>query len=638
MSAHVCEMFQSLYAQIPDEDGDINQRDNKNLLYLSYCPQNGDEHQKCNTDLDRISAGFGYLVPQLYNNVESEEDHGDQKGNYIYYGMMWICYKLQQINEKDGSSINLKEFFNNYVVNGEWYGEIKEYVEPHMSLLNNDNIIEHMSNIYQIFKQMCKIFSNNDEQIDNINFMSYYESVKSCGENILKKNSNDANRDISDSCPALYDVLNHIYNDFKNDCIAIMNSPINALPDIPNIEEIKKTLESNSENLDSQDSTDRNHESQDWGSENCERTIPENELEPPQNNNTIEEIFKPDLSTFEIKLANFETELPHFEIELAKFEPELPNVLDGIEVPDIEIGHQIFLDGVEVPDIESEFPHLEIEYPDVQEELFYIDTEFSKLEDDLPFFEVKYLDLENDSPNIVDELYVPEAELSNSAMIPQIIDFNFPDLNNEQTDFDNEQADSDNQSQPHQINTLIFDNPFENPENFSDNIMCKLHGPKSVYCNRIICNRIKIGVIALSIPIVLVFIYKYFPWKRTKKPKKTKKMKRVVNLLDRKKTKKIDINSIDDKKTIQTIINSNDKKKTPKRIINSNDKEKTRKRIINSNDKEKTRKRIINSNDKEKTTLLFNIYKQMQLSPMPFIHLFMLLIFFIFKRKKNSIE
>lgn len=88
-------------------------------------------------------------------------------------------------------------------------------------------------------------------------------------------------------------------------------------------------------------------------------------------------------------------------------------------------------------------------------------------------------------------------------------------------------------------------------------------------------------------------------------------MKRVVNLLDRKKTKKIDINSIDGKKTIQITINSNDKKKETKKIISS---------------------------DNGKTTLLFNIYKQMQLSPMPFIHLFMLLIFFIFKRKKDSIE
>ncbi|SCL91292.1 hypothetical protein PCHCB_000540000 [Plasmodium chabaudi chabaudi] len=223
-------------------------------------------------------------------------------------------------------------------------------------------------------------------------------------------------------------------------------------------------------------------------------------------------------------------------------------------------------------------------------------------------------------------------------MEPKIKDSEIPVLDFELADVNIEQNDSDNQSNSHQTNTLEFDDPFKNPENFSDSIMCKLYGPKSVYCNRIICNRVKIGVIALSIPIVLVFIYKYFPWKRTKKPKKTKKMKRVVNLLDRKKTKKIDINSIDDKKTMQITINSDDKKKTPKRIINSNDKEKTRKRIINSNDKGKTRKRIINYNDKEKTTLLFNIYKQMRLSPMPFIHLFMLLIFFSFKRKKNSIE
>ncbi|SCL92741.1 CIR protein, partial [Plasmodium chabaudi adami] len=495
-------MFQSLYGQLPDDDDDFNQTDNKNLLYVTYCPKNGDEYQKCNTDYERISAGFGYLLGQLFDNVDSEEDHGDQKGNYVYYGLLWISYKLQQSNKKNNKSIGLYEFFNNHIANGEWYDVIEEYVRPKMSLLNKDVNIDHMIKIYYILKDMCKIFSNDADNVDDFDFMSYYESVKSCGKNIFKKNNNssDTDNDTSDSsCIALYDMLEHVYNDFKKDYIDKMNLPNDVLPDLPKIDEIKVTLES-----DLQENTNGTPESQDDGPqnpdyvENGEQIIPENELDQPQNNNTIEENFKPDLSTFEIKLANFETELPHFEIELAKFEPELPNVLDGIEVPDIEIGPQIFLDGLEVSDIE-------VEYPDTQDYFFDIDT-------DLSFFEDKYSDLENDPKsivdalfvsendpqNIIDELYVSENELSYPIVKPQIIEFDFPDLNIEQTDLDIERNDSDNQSHPHQINTLIFDNPFENPENFSDNIMCKLHGPKSVYCNRIICNRIKIGVIALS--------------------------------------------------------------------------------------------------------------------------------------------
>ncbi|VTZ67607.1 CIR protein [Plasmodium chabaudi chabaudi] len=625
MSAHVCEIFGNLYMQLPDGDDEVNLGNGASLLYESYCPTNNGQHGTCNTDYDKIGAGFGYLLTQLFNNVESEEEHENQKGNYVHYGLMWISYKLQQLNEKNSQSIGLNDFFSNYIINGEWYDDIEEYVEPKMFLLNNDINIEHMSDIYKIFKQMCKIFSNDADDIDDLDFTGYYESVKSCGENILKKNSNYGGNDTRDShCRALYDMLEHVYNDFKKDYVEVMGPQTNELPEIPKIEEIKEIIESKLDESDSQDDVP-----------NSEHINSTNDLEPQQNEETTEDPTNNILLDgfavpyYEITTPDYEITVPDYEFTITNYKPH--DFLDGVEVPDIEIDAEIVFDGIELPDTEAE-------YPDAQDDFFYIDA-------DLSFFEDKYAYLENDPqnivdalfvsensiPNIVDELYVPEDDLSYPMVKPKIIDFEWPDLNIEQND-------SDNQPQPHQINTLKFDDPFKHPENFSDSIMCKLHGPKSVYCNRIICNRIKIGVIALSIPIVLVFIYKYFPWKRTKKPKKTKKMKKVINLLDRKKTKKIDIHSIDDKKTIQTIINSNDKKKTPKRIINSNDKEKTRKRIINSNDKGKTRKRIINYNDKEKTTLLFNIYKQMRLSPMPFIHLFMLLILFIFKRKKNSIE
>ncbi|SCL84910.1 CIR protein, partial [Plasmodium chabaudi adami] len=467
MSAHVCEIFDNLYTQFPDDDDEVHRTNGKSLLYETFCPKNGDEHQKCSTDLDRISAGFGYLVLQLFDNVDFEEDHEDQKGNYVYYGLLWASDKLQQSNKKNNTSIGLYDFFNDYIINGEWYGEIKEHVEPKMNLLNKEIDIDMMKDIYSIFKDMCKIFSNNDDDIDNINFMSYYDSVKSCGENILKKNSNHVNRDTSgSSCLSLYYVLKNIYNDFKNDCIAIMNPPTTALPDIPSIEEIKKTLESNSEKLDSQDCGSENSDCV----EKCELTIPENELEQPQNDKTVEKLLdieikeeicfenlKPELPKIDPELEKFEIEFASFETKLPKFETELPDVLGELEVIDIETDEKVLLD-------ELEFSNIEVEYPDAQDYFFDIDT-------DLSFFEDKYSDLENDPqnivdalfvsensiPNIVDELYVPEDDLSYPMVKPKIIDFEWPDLNIEEND-------SDNQSQPHQTNTLEFDDPFKNPE------------------------------------------------------------------------------------------------------------------------------------------------------------------------------
>ncbi|SCL91133.1 CIR protein [Plasmodium chabaudi adami] len=594
MSAHVCKIFDNLYKQLPDDDDKEKKINSGSLLYESFCPKVGEEYQKCDSDLDTINAGFIYLLLQLFDNVESEGEHEDQKDNYVYYGLMWASYKLQQSNRNNDRSIGLNDFFTDYVTNSEWYEGIKEHVESKMPLINSDNNIEHMSNIYQIFKQMCEIFSNNDDEIDKIDFMSYYESVKICGENILKKNSNNADTDTSGtSCPALYDVLKYVYNGFKKDCIKKINPPNNALPEIPEIEEIKETLKSDSEKLDSPDRMDEKIETQDDEPTNCEQINFTNDIEQQKNEETTDDgtniIFLDGYTVPEYEITNYKPQDFFDGVEASDREIDGQIVLDGVEVSDIDIGAEFVLDEVELPDIE-------VGYLDAQEEFFYIDPDFSTFED----------------------------HLSHSVMEPKNMYFFHPDLDIEQSVLDNEQTDFDNQPQPHQINTLKFDDPFKHPENFSDNIMCKVHGPKSVYCNRIICNKIKIGVIALSIPIVLVFVYKYFPWKRTKKLKKTKKMKRVVNLLDRKKTKKIDINLIDDNKTMQITINSNDKKKATKRIINSNDKKKNTKKNICS--------------DHGKTTLLFNIYKQMQLNPMPFIHLFMLLIFFIFKRKKDSIE
>ncbi|SCL91326.1 Plasmodium variant antigen protein Cir/Yir/Bir, putative, partial [Plasmodium chabaudi chabaudi] len=431
MSAHVCRIFDNLYKQLPDEDGEEKQIAADKLLYEAFCPTNENSYGKCISDCDRIGAGFGYLLVQLFENVESENEHEDQEDKYVYYGLMWASYKLQQLNKNKDKPIGLNEFFNNNIVKGHWYEIIKEHIEPKKSLLNNDINIEYMSDIYYIFKETCKIFSNDSSDLDHLeDFSSYYQSIISCGEK-LKKRSNNTDTDTNDnSCNTLYDMLNHVYNDFRKDYFKDKPKS-NNIPDLPNFEEIKVTLES-----DLQENTNETPESQDG------------EVDNQQNKETVDNVWD-----IEIKE----------EICFENLKPELPIFLDGLEVPDIDIGSQIFLDGIEVPDIESEFSHLEVEYPDVQEELFYIDTEFSKLEDDLPFFEVKYSDLENDPPNIVDELYVPENELSYLVMEPKIKDSEIPVLDFELADLNIEQNDSDNQSNSHQTNTLEFDDPFKNP-------------------------------------------------------------------------------------------------------------------------------------------------------------------------------
>ncbi|CAD2105700.1 PIR protein CIR protein [Plasmodium vinckei petteri] len=118
-----------------------------------------------------------------------------------------------------------------------------------------------------------------------------------------------------------------------------------------------------------------------------------------------------------------------------------------------------------------------------------------------------------------------------------------------------------------------------------------------VCCTSEQCSLTGISVTLILIPIILSIAYKYLSFGSSKKSEK-KNMKRVVNFHDGNRKTKI---------------------------------------IISSNDRSKHLKPVINSVGGKKDPLL-NIYKLMQADPIPFINLFFLLIFFVYKRKRDTIE
>ncbi|VEV58075.1 PIR protein CIR protein [Plasmodium vinckei vinckei] len=132
-----------------------------------------------------------------------------------------------------------------------------------------------------------------------------------------------------------------------------------------------------------------------------------------------------------------------------------------------------------------------------------------------------------------------------------------------------------------------------------------------VCCTSEQCSLTGIPVILVLMPIILLIVYKYLSsgWRNELKGKKN--MKKVINLFGVNKTAKTVINSTDRKKQMQIIIKSSSRKKLTKKSINS---------VYWG-----------------KPPLL-NIYKIMQADPVPFINLFFLLIFFVYKRKRDTIE
>ncbi|CAD2092321.1 CIR protein PIR protein [Plasmodium vinckei brucechwatti] len=111
-------------------------------------------------------------------------------------------------------------------------------------------------------------------------------------------------------------------------------------------------------------------------------------------------------------------------------------------------------------------------------------------------------------------------------------------------------------------------------------------------------NRPEIAITVLLISIILLIMYKYLSYGWRKELKRKKSMKKVIN-------------SIEGRIPVQIIISASYKKKQTKKYINST--------------------------YGEKFSPL-NIYKLMQADPVPFINLFFLLIFFVYKRKYDSLE
>ncbi|SCL95641.1 CIR protein [Plasmodium chabaudi adami] len=184
----------------------------------------------------------------------------------------------------------------------------------------------------------------------------------------------------------------------------------------------------------------------------------------------------------------------------------------------------------------------------------------------------------------------------------------------------------------------------------------------------------KVSIMAftvVSIPIALAIMYKYlyYGWGKTSKKKKMVKkiinshngkrtVKKIINPIDGKRNLKTVINPIDGKKATDTIISLINVKRTLKTVMNSIDEENTANTITSPNYEKKNVKTIIDSDNGEKTTIVINSYDEQNITiqnvkssspkttslnaykhifanPVPFVNLFFLLIFFVYKKKYN---
>ncbi|ETB56475.1 hypothetical protein YYC_05548 [Plasmodium yoelii 17X] len=249
----LCGIFNILINYLADELGKSTKYEfDKNEDLKKYCP-NGDSENKCETDLDKIKAGFLFLFEQIIvNNIDNLSK--EEAKVFIIYIMIWFNYML---NLKNVNNININDFYtkyteentnyikcksddidcNNILKDQLGYNNFTEIINERKDLLNIK--FEDPSKVYDSFKLLCNMYyevnggdSNPENQLKTAN--QFFEKYKEL----------NGYSDITEDSP-YYQVLSTLsndYNNIKNECSDCQSSNFPTIPTYSRRSVIKNTL------------------------------------------------------------------------------------------------------------------------------------------------------------------------------------------------------------------------------------------------------------------------------------------------------------------------------------------------------------------------------------------------------------
>ncbi|CDU20328.1 uncharacterized protein PY17X_1371900 [Plasmodium yoelii] len=191
MDDFLCRKFALLRTYLPDElNTNVTSDFEENPNFKKYCYNQGSGVNECNTDLDKITVGFLWLLEQ-YFTISKDISYNENNTNaFFLYVISWFSYKLKQNSEHNTTKIN--DFYTEYVNNSNKYGsfkshayrytDLKEFIAEQKDLLNIN--IEDLSKFYDAFKLICSMYgnfeTNKHEQLpDNAtSFVNKYTELK----------------------------------------------------------------------------------------------------------------------------------------------------------------------------------------------------------------------------------------------------------------------------------------------------------------------------------------------------------------------------------------------------------------------------------------------------------------------------
>ncbi|SBW38204.1 BIR protein [Plasmodium berghei] len=221
MNDDLCSNFNILRMYLPDGSGKTALDFYGNQSFKNYCPS-----ANCNTELEKITIGFLWLLEQYYSMSKNKSHDINSINAFFIHMISWFSYKLKQNSEHSFTKIN--DFYTSYVKSNDKYEkfisesskftELNEELNTKSDLLNIN--IEDLSKFYDASKLICSMYGNVA--------MNKHENLPDNAFNFVNKYAELNNHNIEDtSYSKILSVLSTDYNNLKNKC-----SNIQSLPDI----------------------------------------------------------------------------------------------------------------------------------------------------------------------------------------------------------------------------------------------------------------------------------------------------------------------------------------------------------------------------------------------------------------------
>ncbi|ETB59962.1 hypothetical protein YYC_03312 [Plasmodium yoelii 17X] len=167
MDDTLCGKIDFVRKYFPDDSSDtatLNFDENNN--FMQYCTNKGSEQNKCHTDLDKITAGFLWLLAQYYSMSIDNSYNENSTNSFFLYMISWFSYKLKQNSENN--SIQINDYYNKNVKNNDKYNgftkdaytftDLEKVLNKKSDFMNIN--IEDLSKFYDVFKLLCNIHNN----------------------------------------------------------------------------------------------------------------------------------------------------------------------------------------------------------------------------------------------------------------------------------------------------------------------------------------------------------------------------------------------------------------------------------------------------------------------------------------------